>query len=159
MRILYVGPHYEAPPADSVYGVRTGRGRLCCVRIGNHHHLSGYVPAICISILCVLFYPPGLVGCREYSPEQFCSCFDGRMGSWYGALLGLLLCLDQTVVGPPHYSMVVWAPTPCHCIEGATYSWVAFVWAAKAVFFGGQDFGPSIIEQILACLKLQLLLP
>ena len=31
---------------------------------------------------------------------------------------------------------------------------VAFDWAAKAVFFGGQDFGPSIIEQILVRLKL-----
>ena len=36
---------------------------------------------------------------------------------------------------------------------------VAFVWDAKAVFFGGQDLGPSIIEQVLARLKLQLLLP
>ena len=35
---------------------------------------------------------------------------------------------------------------------------VAFDWAAKAVFFGSQDLSPSIIEQILACLKLQLLL-
>ena len=33
---------------------------------------------------------------------------------------------------------------------------VAFGWATKAVFFGGQDFGPSIIEQILVRLKLQL---
>ena len=35
---------------------------------------------------------------------------------------------------------------------------VALVWDAKAVFFGGQDLGPSIIEKVLACLKLQLLL-
>ena len=69
-----------------------------------------------------MFYPPVLVGCREYSPELFCSYVDGRMG-WYGALLGLLLYPDRTVVGLPHYSMVVWAPTPCHRIEGATYSW------------------------------------
>ena len=35
---------------------------------------------------------------------------------------------------------------------------VTFGWATKAVFFGGQDFGASIIEQILVRLKLQLLL-
>ena len=73
---------------------------------------------------------------------------------WYGALLGLLLCPDRTVVGLPAYSMVVWAPKPCHRIEGATYSWGGLCLAAKAVFFGGQDLGPSIIEQILARLKL-----
>ena len=35
---------------------------------------------------------------------------------------------------------------------------VAFGWATKAVFLGGQDFSPSIIEQILVSLKLLLLL-
>ena len=78
---------------------------------------------------------------------------------WYGALLGLLLCPDQIVVGSPRCLMVMWAATPCHRIEGATYTWGGLVWAAKAVFFGGQDLGPSNIEQILARLKLQLLLP
>ena len=81
------------------------------------------------------------------------------MGYQYGALLGLLLCPDRTVVGLPAYSMVVWAPKPGHRIEGATYAWVAFVRAVKAVLFGGQYLGPSIIEQILALLKLQLLFP
>ena len=35
---------------------------------------------------------------------------------------------------------------------------VAFGWASKVVFFGGQDCGPSIIEQVLVSLKLLLLL-
>ena len=33
-----------------------------------------------------------------------------------------------------------------------------FGWATKAVFLGGQDFSPSIIEQILVSLKLLLFL-
>ena len=121
VRLLYVGPHCEAPPADSAYGFQTEHAWVCCVRIDNRYYWPGHVSAIYMSILCVLFYPPGLVGCRECSPELLYSCLDGRMG-WYGALLGLLLCPDRTVVGLLAYSMVVWAPTPCHRIEGATYS-------------------------------------
>lgn len=54
--------------------------------------------------------------------------------------------------------MVVRALAPRHRIVGATYTWGGFCLAAKAVFFGGQDLGPSTIEKILARLKLQLLL-
>ena len=78
---------------------------------------------------------------------------------WYGALLGLLLYPDRTVVGLPHCSMVVWAQCPAIILREPPTLGVAYVWAAKAVFFGDQDLGPSIIEQILARLKLQLLLP
>ena len=36
--------------------------------------------------------------------------------------------------------------------------WVALCWALKAVFFGGQDLGPSVVERILFGLKLLLFL-
>ena len=75
--------------------------------------------------MCVLLYAPGFVGRLECAPELFWSCLDGRVGR-YGVLLGLMLGPDRTVVGLPHYSMVVWAPPPCHRIEGATYSWGGF---------------------------------
>jgi len=65
---------------------------------------------------------------------------------------------DRVVAGQPHCAMMVRAPVPRHRTEVAIYALVAFGWATKAIFFGGQDFGPSIIEQILVRLKLQLLL-
>ena len=158
MRLLYVGPHCEAPPVDSVCGFRTGRGRVCCVRIGNHHHRSGRAPAICVPILCVLFYPPGLVGCREYSPSCFVLVLTA---GWFGMVIFLGCCFIRTELWSAYRIIRWWCglQRPAIVLREPPTLGVAFVWAAKAVFFGGQDLGPSIIEQILARLKLQLLLP
>ena len=77
------------------------------------------------------------------------SCFAlDLMAGWVGMLLFLGCCFVWTEPWPARHIFRWWCglQRPAIVLREPPTLWVAFVWATKAVFFGGQDLGPSIIE-------------
>ena len=120
----------------------------CRVRVDSRPHVPGHAPAIRILILSDLLYFPGPVIGHMCIPELLFLCFYGEVVR-AGVQLELTFYPSHVVVGQvrqPRYARVVRAPVPRRRIGVAAYASGNSFWAFKAIFFGYQDVGPSVVE-------------